>query len=214
MKLELLYTPFTCSLVPYILLTEAGAGFDVQPVNMMRGRHMTPDFLRLNPRHKVPVLLQDGVPLTEVLAIAVWIARSHPDARLLPSEMMQEIRALSLMSWFASNIHAALTPNILPQRYCDLPGSEEAVRRCAHKLLQENFHVADELLAGREWFFDHFTAPDVHFFWCFRRAQQFNVDVTAHANCRAHFERVKERPSVQKLLAFEASVLEQFKSQS
>src|SRR5262245_37326560 len=112
MKLELLYAPFTCSLVPYILLTEAGAEFDVRPVNMMRGQHMTPDFLRLNPRHKVPVLLQDGVPLTEVIAIATWIARSYPNARLLPSEMMQEIRALSLMSWCASNIHTALTPNL------------------------------------------------------------------------------------------------------
>jgi glutathione S-transferase len=211
MKLTLIYAPFTCSMIPYILLTEAGADFDVRPIDMRRGEHMSPDLLRLNPRHKVPILLQDSVPLTENVAIALWVARTHPEARLLPADFMDEIRAVSLMSWFAANIHTALTPNILPQRYCDLPGSEESVRRCAHKLLHESYAIAEQLLAGREWFFDHFTSPDAHFFWTFRRAQQFNVDMSAYPSCRAHFERVKARPSVQKLLAFEASVLEQHK---
>jgi glutathione S-transferase len=55
----------------------------------------------------------------------------------------------------------------------------------------------------REWFFDHFTAADAHFFWCFRRGTQFNLDVSAFKNCVAHFERMKQRPSVRKLLAYE-----------
>ena len=204
MKLELLYSPFTCSLIPYILLTEVGAEFEVRPVNMHKGEHMKPEFLRVNPRHKVPVLLQDGVPLTENIAIEVWIARTWPEARLLPAD---EIRALSLLSWCASGIHPFLTPNILPLRYCDVPGSEESVRRCAQKVLHEQYAIADELLAGREFFFDHFTCPDVHFFWTFRRAQQFKIDVSAYRNCVAHFQRVLARPSVQKLVAYEASVL-------
>ena len=61
MKLTLVYAPFTCSLVPYILLTEAGAEFDVRPVNLQRGDHLTPEFLQLNPKHRVPILLQDGI---------------------------------------------------------------------------------------------------------------------------------------------------------
>ena len=32
------------------------------------------------------------------------------------------------------------------------------------------------MLADRDWFFDHFTAVDAHFFWCFRRGTQFNLD--------------------------------------
>jgi glutathione S-transferase len=141
----------------------------------------------------------------------MWIARSFPEARLLPATLDEEMKAISLMAWCASGIHPALTPNALPQRYCDLPGSEESVRRCAQKLLHENFQIADARLAGREWFFDHFTCPDVHFFWCFRRATIFGVDVSAYANCNAHFERMKQRASVQRLLAYEASVLEQAK---
>lgn len=213
MKLTLYYAPNACSLVPYVTLTEAGADFDVEPVNLGKGQQNSPEYLRLNPKHKVPVLVIDAEPLTENVAIQIWIARNFPKAKLLPSDPMQEIHAISLMAWCASGIHPALTPNFNPTRYCDLPGSEESVKRCAQKLLDENFRVADGLLAGREWFFDHFTAVDAHFFWCFRRATQFNLanlDVWAFKNCSAHFERMKQRASVRKLLAFESQVQGQF----
>ena len=71
--------------------------------------------------------------------------------------------------------------------------------------LFENYQIADDMLAGREYFFDHFTAPDAHFFWCFRRGTLFDIDMSQFRNCTAHFERMKTRPSVQKLLAFESS---------
>lgn len=206
MRITLHYFPITCSMLPYIALTEAGAAFDVRIVNFRKGEHMAPEFLRLNPKHKVPLLEVDGEPLTENVAILQWIARNFAAAKLLPGGM-DEFKAISLMAWCASGIHPFLTPNVMPQRYCDLPGSEESVKRCAHKMLHENFGIAEEMLEGREWFFDHFTIPDAYFFWCFRRARQFEIDVSAYRNCNAHFERVAERPSVRKLLAFEAEVL-------
>ena len=210
MKLKLFYAPTACSLVPYVTLTEAGADFEVATVNMGKGQHNSPDYLKLNPKHKVPVLVIDGEPLTENVAIQVWIARNFPQAKLLPADPMKEIKAISLMAWCASGIHPALTPNANPKRYCDLPGTEENVKACAKKLLVENFTIANQRLAGREWFFDHFTAVDAYFFWCFRRGTEFNLDVTPYPNCVAHLERMKQRPSVQKLLAFEASVKAEF----
>jgi glutathione S-transferase len=93
---------------------------------------------------------------------------------------------------------------------CDLPGAEASVKKLAQEQLFENFEIADGLLAGRQFFFDHFTAPDAHFFWCFRRASQFELPLSGFKNCTAHFERMKTRPSVQKLLAFEKEVQAQF----
>lgn len=206
MKLVLYYFPITCSMVPYINLLEAGAEFEVSVVNVKRGEHMQENFLRLNPKRKVPVLAIDGQPLTENVAIQIWIARNFPQAKLLPAQF-DEYKAISLMAWFASGIHPSLTPNFLPQRYCDVPGTEDAVRRCAQTLLHGHFEVANKLLEGREFFFDHYTAADGYFFWCFRRAVQFKVDVSKYSHCSAHFERVQQRPSVQKALAFETSVL-------
>ena len=50
-------------------LTEAGADFEVIPVNMGKGQQNSPDYLKLNPKHKVPVLVIDGEPLTENVVI-------------------------------------------------------------------------------------------------------------------------------------------------
>jgi glutathione S-transferase len=210
MKLTLYYAPHTCALVPFVTLSEAGADFEVRDLNTRANHHKTPEFLALNPKHKVPVLLIDGEPLTENVAIQLFIARQFPDARLLPGDSRTEIKAISLMAWFASTIHPHLTPNARPENYCDLPGSAESVKRAANKLLFEDFAIADELLAGREWFFDHFSAPDAYFFWCFRRALSFNLDLSAFGHCRAHFDRMLERPSVRKVLAHEKQVQETF----
>ena len=84
------------------------------------------------------------------------------------------------------------------------------MKRLANKLLFEDFAIADWMLGGREWFFSHFTAVDAYFFWCFRRATTFKLDVSGFKHCYAHFERMQERPSVQKVLAYEKQVLAEF----
>jgi glutathione S-transferase len=203
-QITLYYAPIACSLVPYIALTEANADFDVKVVNFLQGEHTKPEYLKVNPKHKVPVLMVDDQPLTENVAILQWIARTFESANLLPSGA-DEFKAISLMSWCASGIHPTLTPNVLPQRYCDMPGSEESVKQCAHKVMFENFAITESLLDGREWFFDHFTIPDIYFFWCFRRAKQFGLDVSDFPNCCAHFDRVSARPSVLELMEFESA---------
>ena len=210
MQLILYYAPITCALVPYVTLTEAGAPFEVRPLNFGKAQHMAPEYLALTAKHKVPVLVIDGEKLTENVAIQQWIARNFPAARLLPSAPMQELKAISLMAWCASGIHPFLFRIHAPQRCCDLPGAAESVRRLAQEQLFEAYRIADDLLADREFFFDHFTAADAHFFWCFRRGTQFNLDVSQFQHCMAHFERMKRRPSVQKVLAFEADVQADF----
>jgi glutathione S-transferase len=210
MKLALYYAPNTCATVPYITLTEAGADFEVRNLNTRTGGNRTPEFLRLNPKHKVPVLIIDGEPLTENVAIQIWINRQFPKAKLLPAEPKEEIKAISLMAFCASGIHPHLTPNARPQNYCDLPDSEESVKRVANKLLFEDFKVTEDLLAGREWFFPHFTACDAYFYWCFKRALSFKLDLARFGNCMSHHQRMLGRPSVQKLLAHEKKVQEEF----
>src|SRR6516162_9451646 len=166
MQLILYYAPNACSLVPYVTLTEAGASFEIHPLNFRKSQHMTSEYLRLNPKHKVPVLMIDGAPLTENVAIQIWIARHFPAAKLLPTDPMQELHAISLLAWCASGIHPFLSRINSPPRVCDFPGSEESVRRLAQQQLFKN--------------------------------------------CMAHFERMKQRPSVEKLLAYEQEVQTNF----
>ncbi len=203
MTVTLYYAPITCAMAPYITLTEAGADFAVQPVDMRKGQNRAPDYLKLNPLHKVPVLVVDGKALTENVAIQLWIARQYPQAKVLPADPWDQLKAVSILSWCSSGIHPFLARINNPPRVCDVAGTEEAVKRCATAMLEENFAAAEAALAGRDWFFDHFTACDAHFFWCYRRGTQFDLPLAKFKNCTAHYARMQQRPSVQKLLAFE-----------
>jgi len=210
MDIVLYYAPIACSLVPYVTLTEANAKFEARPVNLRKGHQNTADYLRLNPKHKVPVLAVDGKILTENVAIQTWVARTFPQAKLLPSAPWQELQAISLMSWCASGIHPFLARINAPSKVCEVAGGENSVRQLAAETLYEAFKIADGMLSGREFFFDHFTAADAHFFWCLRRAKQFELDLAKFASCNAHFDRLQKRPSVQKALAYEQTVQADF----
>ena len=69
MEITLYYAPNTCALAPYITLTEAGADFEVRPLNHRKRENFSPEYLKINPKHKVPSLVVDGKILTENVAI-------------------------------------------------------------------------------------------------------------------------------------------------
>jgi glutathione S-transferase len=210
MEILLYYAPIACSLVPYVTLTEANANFEVRTINLRKEQQRSADYLKLNPKHKVPLLVVDGKTLSENVAIQIWIARNFPKAKLLPADSWQELQAISILSWCSSGIHPYLARINSPSKVCDLSDTGESVRKMAVGPLLENYKIADGMLAEREYFFDHFTAADAHFFWCFRRGLQFKLDLSGFPNCSAHFERMTNRPSVQKLLSYEKAILEEF----
>ncbi len=115
MEIALYYAPITCALAPYITLTEAGAEFEVRPLNFRKGQHTSPEYLKINPKHKVPLLIVGGKVLSESIAIQTWIARTFPQAKLLPADPWQELQAMSLMSWCSGGIY---TPFF---QLCSLP---------------------------------------------------------------------------------------------
>lgn len=211
MKIELYYAPTTCALAPFITLTEAGAEFDVHRLNFRTNDHLSPEYRKINPKHKVPMLVVDGQKLTENAAIHLWVSHTFPQARLIPAEPWEQAQAISLLSWCSGGIHPYLSRINNPAKVCNVDGTADAVLAPAVAALQENFGIANELLEGQDYLMGDFTAPDAHFFWCTRRATQFKLDLSAFPNVLAHFERMQTRPSVQKLLAFEKETIEGFK---
>lgn len=210
MKLTLAYSPGACSLVPYILLTEVGVAFDTVNINLSMGANNDPTYLAINPKGKVPTLIIDGQPLTENVAIQMWIALHFPEAKLLPEDPMDAMRAMSVMAWCASAMHPRITQQARPERYCSLAGSADSVRALGAQGLREQFAIADTMLADREWFFSRFSCADAYFYWCFRRGSSFKVDLSEFGHCQSHLQRMEQRPSVQKQLAYEAQVRAEF----
>jgi glutathione S-transferase len=72
-------------------LRELDSEFEYVPVNLLAGEHRRPEFLRINPAGKVPVLVDGDLVLTESAAIVLYLAEKYPDKGLLPVDL--ELRA-------------------------------------------------------------------------------------------------------------------------
>lgn len=74
-------------------LLELDAEFEFIPVNMMAGENRHPDFLRLNPAGKVPVLVDGDLVLTESAAIVMYLAEKYGAKGLMPTDLTQRAQA-------------------------------------------------------------------------------------------------------------------------
>ncbi len=106
--LTLYFAPGSSSFAVHIALHEIGVAFEGKPMSFKNNDLRSPEYLKLNPEGKVPTLLVDGRPLTEVAAILYYLAKRFPDAALLPRDDIQaDAQALSWMSFAASTLHPA-----------------------------------------------------------------------------------------------------------
>src|SRR3981189_3731978 len=106
--LTLYFAPGARSMTVHIALHEIGVAFEGKPMSVKQNDRRAPGYLKLNPEGKVPTLIIDGRPLTEVAAILYYLAKRFPDADLLPRDDIEgEAQALSWMSFAASTLHPA-----------------------------------------------------------------------------------------------------------
>jgi glutathione S-transferase len=106
--LALYFAPGSSSFAVHIALHEIGVAFAAKPISFKKDDLHSPNYLKLNPEGKVPTLVIDGRPLTEVAAILYYLAKRFPDAGLLPRDDIEaDAQALSWMSFAASTLHPA-----------------------------------------------------------------------------------------------------------
>jgi glutathione S-transferase len=70
-------------------LQELGVEFEPITVNLAAGEHHRPEFLKINPAGKVPVLIDGDLVLTESVAIVMYLAEKYRDRALLPTDQQQ-----------------------------------------------------------------------------------------------------------------------------
>ena len=76
------------------VLQELGIDFDSTIVNLPRGDHRLPEFLKINPAGKIPVLVDGDLVLNESAAIAWYLAENYGGGRLVPSDARGRAQAL------------------------------------------------------------------------------------------------------------------------
>ena len=78
-----------------IALEELGLDYEVVPVDLQANAQMKPEFLKLNPNHKIPVLEDGGLVIWESGAILLHLGERHdPKGLILPKEPKQRIEAI------------------------------------------------------------------------------------------------------------------------
>jgi glutathione S-transferase len=85
----------------------------------------------MNPDGQVPLLLADGKPLTQIVAIADFLDRSFPKAGLLPAEPWKRAQALSQLAWMNSTPHTTFTRVFFPERFAESDAGKAEVKRKA-----------------------------------------------------------------------------------
>jgi glutathione S-transferase len=185
--LTLYFAPGSSSMAVHIALHEIGARFEAKPMSFRKGDLRSPEFLNLNPEGKVPTLLIDGHPLTEVAAILFYLARRFPGASLLPREDLEkEAQAMSWMSFIASTLHPA--------------------RRRGLDHARLVYGIADRRL-GDAWALGPYSIADIHLFrlyWRFFNSLQ--PAAGEFPNLDAHYARMLERPAVRRTIEIESAI--------
>src|SRR6266496_5984510 len=70
-------------------LQELGVDFEPIRVNLVAGEHRRPEFLKINPAGKLPVLVDGDLVLTESVAIVLYLGEKYADKGLLPKDLGQ-----------------------------------------------------------------------------------------------------------------------------
>jgi glutathione S-transferase len=191
-------------MAPHIALEEASAEYKAVEIDEVGGEHLTDAYRKINPRAKVPALkLDDGQVITENVAIQTFIARMHPQAQLLPAHPVSEAHALSLMSFLATTVHPVFGRLWRPERSTDDPSAHGGIKAKARDIFFEYLREIDRLLAGRSWFFEHFTTVDAYAFVFYTWGQRVTLPVYELTAYSAHKDRMLRRPAVQCILARE-----------
>jgi glutathione S-transferase len=199
--MKLYYAPGACSLGIHVLLEEIGKPYETQALNFGQGEQYKPEFTSINPKSKVPTLVRDdGSVLTEFPAIAYWLARSNPDKKLLPQDVEAEARVLEALDYIVATVHMQGFSRILrPGNFSPNASEEEKVKARGKEIFEKGLALLDKALEGKEYLAGAFSIADAALFYVEYWANA-RPDVPLPPNCAAHYERMRARPAVQRVL--------------
>jgi glutathione S-transferase len=181
------FTPGSSSMAPHIALHEVGAPFEGRPISLVKKENRSPTYLAINLEGKVPTLLIEGRPLTEVAGILFYLAKRFPEVGLLPDDINGQAQAVSWMSFIAATLHPA--------------------RRQGIDHARAVFAIADQRLGSRGWALESYSIADIHLFRLFWRFRNFfNLAPDEFPHLSAHHDRMMMRPAVRRTFEIETEI--------
>lgn len=204
--MKFFYAPGACSIGIHIVLEEIGAPFEPVALDFKNNQQHTPEYKAVNPKSKVPFLVRDdGSTVSEFPVIAWWLAKTQPQANLLPGGFEGELRALEAMDYICGTVHPqGFTRQFRPSRFTHRPEDEPRVIEQGRELARGYFDViAAGWPKGSTWWlpFGYSVADAALFFVEWWAATRSKLDLPGPL--AAHYAAMMARPAVRRVLARE-----------
>ena len=182
-------------------LKEVDADFEYVSVNLLEGEHKRPEFLRLNPAGKVPVLVDGDLIIPESAAIVLYLADKYPEKTLLPVDLDERAQAYRWTMFAVTELeqplwritrHTFLYP---PDKR--LPADIELARDDFMTMAA----ILDKHLEAREFIVgDRLTVADCVTAYLIDWANEFHL-IDAFPRLQAYLERLYARPEAPQRIA-------------
>ena len=130
-----------------IALNLKGLDYSRVEVSLIAGEQRSDAFLEQNAQGFVPMLVVDGEPIIQSMAIIDWLDRAFPEPRLIPEEAMPRAVALARAQVIASDIHPLNNLRVLKYLKRDLGLNEQTKDRWYRHWIVEGFDAL-EAMAG------------------------------------------------------------------
>ncbi|MEE9314200.1 MAG: glutathione S-transferase family protein [Rhizobiaceae bacterium] len=204
--LDFYYASGTVALAVHIALEDAGADYRGIGVDFSTTMQRSAEYLKMNPKGRVPVLVTDEGILTETPAMLAYVAQRYPKAKLMPVDdpfAFAQIQAVN--SYLCSTLHVAHAHRVRGARWVDAESAIEEMKRKAPQVISECFaYVENELLKGPYVMGDTYTIADPYLFTVAQWMEGDSVDTTKLPKIMAHRAMMMGRNSVKQALAEEA----------
>ncbi len=180
-----------------IALEELGVPYEVHPVNLGANEQLKPDFLALNPNHKIPVLTDDNVVIWESGAILLYLAEKY--GKLLPADPTGRLTAIQHAFFQTGGIGPNLGRLGAQLRRPEAERNREMVQIFSDEV-KRLIGVLDRILAdGRPYLAGEYAIGDImHYPWLQPLLGLRAPMLMEQPRVVAWLERIGARPAVQR----------------
>jgi glutathione S-transferase len=201
--LTLYYAPGTCALASHLALEYAGARYETVRLDFGKKQQRSPEYLRINPKGRVPALVTDQGILTETPALLLFISQTFPQASLAPLEdPFLLARANEFNSYLCSTVHVAHAHRVRAYRWVDDAQAIEAIRKKVPQTVGECFELIEsEMLKGPWVLGERFSICDMYLFTLAQWLEADGVDPNRFPKVADHRRRMSADPVVVRVLA-------------
>jgi len=205
--LQLHYYPGNASMTPHMLLEELGVPFELKRVDRESNQQNSPEYLKLNPNGKIPVLVDGELVLYETAAICLHLADTHPDAQLAPPPgTPQRAVFYKWLMWLSNTLQAEMPLYFYSERWADDAAGTAAVKAHAEVRIATMIDQLEAELArhGGPWLLGaHYTLLDPYALMLCRWTRGMARPARTLPQLAAYLQRMLARPAVRRAFARE-----------